>query len=92
MDSVLTTNNQINIEVSKVGKKIFLYLFILCVAIAIVGGLTIYGIMTASGQFDWNIDFSNATPLEMAVGLLGIVCAISGLLSALFIIIFIVKK
>ena len=92
MDSVLTTNNQINIEVSKVGKKIFLYLFILCVAIAIVGGLTIYGIMTASGQSDWNIDFSNATPLEMAVGLLGIVCAISGLLSALFIIIFIVKK
>ena len=48
--------------------------------------------MTASGQSDWNIDFSNATPLELIVGALGIVCAISGLLSAVFIILFIVKK
>jgi len=67
-------------------------LFILCVAIAIIGGLSILGIMTASGQSDWNIDFSNATPLEFMVGVLGIVCAISGLLSAVFIILFIVKK
>ena len=76
----------------KIAKKIFLYLFILCVAIAIIGGLSILGIMTASGQSDWNIDFSNATPLELIVGALGIVCAISGLLSAVFIILFIVKK
>ena len=76
----------------KVGNFFFLYLFILCVAIAIIGGLTILGIMATSGQSDWNIDISNPTPLELAVGLLGIGCAISGLLSAVFMILFIVKN
>ncbi len=90
--TILTTNNQLIIEVVKMGKKIFLYLFLLCVAIAIIGGLAILGIMATSGRSDWHIDFANGNPLDLVVGLLGITCAISGLLSGVFMILFIVKK
>ena len=75
----------------KIEKKTFLYLFIICVVIAIVGGIALISIITITGQTDWNINFSTATPTEMLFALLGIVCAVSGLLSAVFIIIYVVK-
>jgi hypothetical protein len=59
------------------------------VAIALAGGITLLAIM--SGRTDWHIDLSNATPIEILIAILGITCAISGLLSGVFIIIFVVK-
>lgn len=76
---------------SKIEKKTSLYLFLLFLLIAIASGVTLLIIMITSGQSDWNINFANATPLEMLVAILGIVCAVSGILCAVFIIIYIVK-
>jgi hypothetical protein len=69
-----------------------LYLFIICVGIAVACGITLITIIAITGQTIWIIDFSYwMSPVETLFGVLGIVCAISGLLSAVFIIIYVVK-